>query len=136
MIFPMFAMVLLTFIVAVIAIRARVASVRLKQINLGYYRLMQAEVSGQVPERVQVTTRCFNNLFEVPILFYVACIAGLALGHISAFTLIIAWLFVISRIVHTWIHLTYNTVLHRMPAFWLGLILVLVLWIEQVLMVL
>lgn len=136
MIYPIFAMVLLTFIVAIVAIRARVASVRLRQVKLGYFRLMQADVSQQLPERVVVTTRCFNNLFEVPVLFYVVCVTSLALGHVSAFTHIIAWAFVISRYLHTWIHLTYNHVFHRMFAFWTGLILVMALWIEQVLMTL
>jgi hypothetical protein len=37
-----------------------------------------------------------------------------------------------SRIVHTWIHLSYNNILHRMNAYWLGLILVFMLWMEQV----
>jgi len=128
----MFTMILLTFIIGFAAMRARVASVRMKQIKIGYYRLMQTEVTQNVPERVTITTRSFNNMFEIPVLFYVAGTISLALDHVTTFSLIIAWLFVLSRLFHTWIHLSYNNILHRMNAYWIGLMLVLTLWIEQV----
>ena len=133
MIYPMFALVILTFIIAGLALKARFSSVKLRKIDLGFYRLMQAQVSQQIPERVTVTTRAFNNMFEIPVLFYTAGIAGLALDQVTGTSLVLAWLFVLSRCVHTWIHLTYNNVLHRMNAFWVGMVLVLALWIEQVL---
>lgn len=131
MIYPMFALVLLTFAIAIVALKARFASVKLRKIDIGYFRLMQAEVSQKVPERVTVTTRAFNNMFEIPLLFYVACLASLAMEQVTSFSLITAWSFVLSRYIHTWIHLTYNNVLHRMNAFWVGMVLVLALWIEQ-----
>ena len=132
MIYPMFATVLLTFIIGFAAMRARIASVRMKEINIGYYRLMQAQVKQNIPERVTVTTRSFNNMFEIPVLFYIAGTLSLALDQVTTFSLIIAWGFVLSRIFHTWIHLSYNNILHRMKAYWIGLILVFILWIEQV----
>jgi hypothetical protein len=132
MIYPMFTMVLLTFIIGFAAMRARIASVKMKEINIGYYRLMQAQVTQNIPERVTVTTRSFNNMFEIPVLFYIAGTLSLALDQVTTFSLIIAWGFVLSRIFHTWIHLGYNNILHRMNAYWIGLILVFILWIEQV----
>lgn len=133
MLFAMFALVLLTFVIAAFALKARFASVKLRQVGIGYFRLMQAEVSKPVPERVIVTTRCYNNMFEVPVLFYTAGTASLALDQVTTFSLVLAWAFVLSRCVHAWIHLTYNNVLHRMNAFWVGKVLVLALWIEQAL---
>lgn len=53
------------------------------------------------------------NLFELPVLFYVA---GLIIFQIRAFDWIycvLAWSFVALRCVHSTIHLTYNNVLHR-----------------------
>jgi hypothetical protein len=129
----MFAVVLLTFLIGFIAIRTRFTSIRLRQINIGYFKLMQAKISREVPERVIVTSRCFNNMFEIPVLFYAAGITGMALDQITPFSVIVAWLFVLSRCIHTWIHLTYNNLKHRMHAFWIGMALVLALWIEQVL---
>ena len=93
---------------------------------------MQTKVTQSVPERVIVTTRAFNNMFEIPVLFYVAGTLSLALNQVSIFSFILAWGFVFSRVIHTWIHLSYNHVLHRMNAYWVGLVLVLILWMEQV----
>ena len=92
MIYPMFTMILLTFIIGFAAMRARVASVRMKQIKIGYYRLMQTEVTQNVPERVTITTRSFNNMFEIPVLFYVAGTISLALDHVTTFSLLPGYL--------------------------------------------
>ncbi len=131
MIYPMFVLVLLTFIIAFIALHARIDSVRLRQIEFGFFRLMLTDNNQKVPERVTITTRAFNNMFEIPILFHVGAVMSLALDQVTNFSLMVAWLFVLSRISHSWIHLTYNNVIHRMYAFWAGMVLVLVLWLEQ-----
>ena len=114
MFYPMFAMVLLTAGVAIIAVRVRFKSVSSGQVPGKYYRLMQG---AEVPEIVAKTGRNFNNLLEVPLLFYVACTLYIALDISSAFGLIIASLFVLFRIVHSAIHIAYNHVLHRLAAF-------------------
>lgn len=136
MIFPMFAMVLLTLVVGTTALRARVASVKTREIDLGYFKLMQSRVDREVPERITVTTRAFNNMFEIPVLFYVVATVALAMDQVTPFTLFVAWGFVLSRCVHSWIHLTYNHILHRMNAYWVGIVLVVALWIEQAILAL
>jgi hypothetical protein len=78
----------------------------------------------EVPDIITKTTRNFNNQFEVPVLFYVVCSLYIFWGVNSYFALIIAWLFVALRIVHSRIHLTYNHVLHRMLTFWFSLLCV------------
>jgi hypothetical protein len=126
-------MVLLTLGVGIIAVRARFASVKSGQLDPRYFRNMHALEGTVVPERVVITSRCFNNQFEVPVLFYTGGVAALALDQVSIYSLALAGGFIFSRCVHAWIHLTYNKVLHRMNAFWVGIVLLLALWIEQVL---
>ncbi len=130
MLYPLFAMVILTFAVAIVAVRARFHSVRAKEVPISYFRDMQEKSSITVPERIQITTRCFNNQFEVPVMFYAAGVSAMALGVETTLTIVTAWLFVISRCVHAWIHLTYNHILHRMRAFWVAMLWVLLLWLE------
>jgi hypothetical protein len=122
-------MVLLTFIVGLVAARTRYAGVRSGDVKLKYFKLMQGQ---DIPERVIVTTRSFNNMFEVPVLFYVACTLSISLGVAGVPGLVLAWLFVSLRYVHAFIHLTYNHFLHRMLAFWASFICVLLLWIYLV----
>lgn len=127
MLYPMAAMVLLTFIVGAVAIKIRFTSVKKGEVNARYYKLMQGE---NVPEIVTKTTRCFNNQFEVPLLFYVACTLYISLGIESSTGLIFSWLFVGLRFIHAYIHLTYNHLLHRISAFWLAFISVIILWLN------
>jgi hypothetical protein len=94
----MFLMVLLTFIVACIAVTARFASVNNKTVTAKFYSLMNGQ---EVPDIITKTTRNFNNQFEVPVLFYVACSLYIFWGINSYFALIIAWLFVALRIMHS-----------------------------------
>lgn len=127
LLYPMFLMVVLTFVIACIAVKARFASVKNKTVRANYYRLMNGQ---EIPDVITKTTRNFNNQFEVPTLFYVVCSLYIFWGVNSYFALIIAWLFVILRIIHSYIHLTYNHVLHRMLAFWFSLLCVMGLWVE------
>lgn len=127
MLYPMSAMVLLTFIIGVIALKARFNSVKSGELKAKYYALMQGE---NEPIFVTKTTRCFNNQFEIPVLFYVVGTLMLSLSIESFISIIFAWLFVLLRCVHAYIHLTYNHVMHRMLVFWLALLCVMGLWVN------
>ena len=82
-----------------------------------------------VPDIVIKTTRNFNNQFEIPTLFYVICVLYISLGIESFIAVIFAWLFVSFRFIHSYIHITYNNILHRMLTFWAAFICVMVLWV-------
>ncbi len=125
MIYPMFTMVILTFIVGCLAAKCRFSSLRSGEINLKYFKLMAGQ---DVPELVTKTTRCFNNMFEIPVLFYVACSLYLSLGIDSLVGIVFAWLFVALRVAQVYIHITYNQIIHRMSAFWGAFLCVMVLW--------
>ncbi|WP_426357307.1 MAPEG family protein [Pseudocolwellia sp. HL-MZ19] len=126
MLYPVFLMVLLTFVVGFITVKVRFASVKKGDVSAKYFKLMDGE---NVPKIVTKTSRNFNNQFEVPVLFYVVCCLFISLQIESEIAVIFAWLFVVSRIVHSYIHLTYNYIIHRMLSFWAGLMFVLGLWI-------
>lgn len=125
MLYPMATMVLLTLIVGIVAIKNRVACVRNKEVSIRYFKLMQGD---DIPEAVIKSTRCFNNQFEIPVLFYVACTLHISLHVDSISGVILAWLFVGLRYLHAFIHLTYNHILHRILSFWSAFICVVVLW--------
>jgi hypothetical protein len=118
-------MVLLTFIIGVLTVKVRFASVRNREVNPKFYKLMQGQ---EVPEIVTKTTRCFNNMFETPVLFYVVCSLYFASDIESVVGIIFAWLFVALRYIHAYIHLTYNHVVHRLIAFGCAFLCIMVLW--------
>ena len=129
MILPMFAMVLLTFFVLIYGLRIRVSAVKTGAVDVSYFKTFQTEAN--VPVRLLQHKNHVDNLFQVPTLFYAAAVCALILGP-SPLMVGLAWCFVATRIVHSYIHLTYNNVLHRAPAFVLGNICLLVLWINIV----
>lgn len=126
MLYPMFSMVILTFIIGVITLAVRVNSVRSGQVKIKYFRAMQGQ---DVPDIVNRTSRCFSNMFEIPVLFYVAASLFLSLNIHSQTAVVCAWLFVVFRCLQAIVHLTYNNVLHRMMMFWGCVIAMLVMWV-------
>ena len=126
MILPMFAMLMLTLAIAILAVIVRIKSVTIGVVKISYYRAMQGQ---DVPDMVTKSTRCFNNQFEVPILFYIVSTLFVALNIASILAITLAWCFVALRAWHALIHLTYNNVIHRMFSFGAGCIVVLAMWV-------
>ena len=126
-IYPVFSLVMLTFIVAFATGISRVISVRRREVNPKHYILM---TGGTPPEYVQKIGRNFANLLETPILFYLLAALVVTLKIDSALMLNLAWFYVVLRLVHTLIHISYNYVIHRFLAFALSMLSLLAMWIE------
>ena len=125
MLYPLFAMVLLTFVVMLTTFITRVKAVKAGEVMLEFYQLFRGE---QEPERVRVTSRHYANIFEVPVLFYTASVLAIALQIDCNVLPIVAWCFVGFRIIHSIIHLTYNKVHHRVMAFLASNVCVFGMW--------
>ena len=131
-IYPIFSLVLLTFIVAGCVGFSRLLSVRRRQVHPKYFALMTGYTP---PAYVQKFGRNFENLLEMPVLFY--ALGGLAIVlEISDSTLVSqAWLFVLLRFLHTAVHITYNNSLHRLIIFALSMLTLLSMWIHLFILV-
>ena len=70
----------------------------------------------------------FRNLFELPVLFYLALVVAALTGQVTVLTLALAWIFVIARIVHSAIQCSYNKVMHRFRAYVAGGLALWALW--------
>ncbi|MBK52299.1 MAG: hypothetical protein CMQ45_07950 [Gammaproteobacteria bacterium] len=126
MIYPMFVMVMLTFIVLLFTLRVRIAALRRGEVSLNYYSLFQGE---EISDLIIKTSRNVANLFEVPVLFYAAGVLYVAMEISDPLPVKLAWIFVIARVMHTCIHLSYNNIMHRLVVFGLGNLSVLGMWI-------
>jgi len=129
MIYPMFAMVLLTATVLVILFRSRVAAVRQGLVSVAYFRIYQGEVE---PESTAKPARHFANLFEAPVLFYVVCVAAMA-THVTGIAMqALAWTYVAMRVLHTTVHLGGNRLSKRIRAYFFSWLVLLAMWIYLV----
>jgi hypothetical protein len=111
---PCAAMVGLTAVVWAHALYERIAELRLRRIP------PQSIATSRDVARLLKNTRAldnFSNLFELPVLFYVLCLALLASNSGTPGYVTAAWIFVALRMGHSVIHVTYNRVFHRF-AFW------------------
>jgi hypothetical protein len=70
----------------------------------------------------------FRNLFETPVLFCVAVLTIYAAALTSLPYVVLAWLYVVLRVVHSAIHCTYNNVMHRFRAFVASLVVLWAIW--------
>jgi hypothetical protein len=126
LVFPMLALVLLTFGVLVVLFRSRVRMIREGLAPVSYFRLFQGSPE---PEFAAKPARHFTNLFEAPVLFYAACLAAMVAGVTGVGVVTLAWAYVAMRYLHAWVHLGSNRVRHRMRAYFASWLLLLALWI-------
>jgi hypothetical protein len=86
--------------------------------------------SAQMAARIHDTRAAdnFRNLFELPVLFYLALVVAALTAQATTMVLVLAWLFVALRVLHSAIHCTYNKVMHRFKAYLAGGIVLWALW--------
>ena len=72
------------------------------------------------PDYVVKFSNNIANQFETPVLFYALCFMLWALNAVGAVAVVVAWGYVVTRIVHAYIHTGSNYVPHRKKVFMLG----------------
>lgn len=129
LVYPMFAMVVLSALALVTLFRRRVAAVRAGAVRSSFYREYRGATE---PDRSHVAARHFANLFEAPTLFYAGCLAAMVTGDSTSLVLALAWLYVVLRAVHSAIHLGGNRLRYRIRAFFLSWLVLIGLWLHVV----
>src|SRR5882672_6654259 len=112
--FPIVALATLTFAVLLLIPLRRFRAGMAGQVVFDDFRYGE---SARVPPEVALPNRNMMNLLELPILFYVACLAYFVTERVNETALVLAWAYVGLRIAHSAIHLSYNRVRHRLIAF-------------------
>ncbi|MGD9021662.1 MAG: MAPEG family protein, partial [Lysobacterales bacterium] len=72
----------------------------------------------------------FANLFEAPVLFYLAILLTLILMVQDTIIVYLAWAYVATRAAHSAIHCTYNRVMHRFRVFIASSFILLAIWVR------
>ena len=122
---PLFVQVALTFFLLFWTGRARVAAVRRGDVHPRDIALRESNW----PKRETQIANAYHNQLELPVLFYVLTILAIITRHADLLFVLLAWLFVLLRLVHVYIHLTSNHVGRRYAAFAAGVLVLLVMWV-------
>ncbi|SDE37410.1 MULTISPECIES: MAPEG family protein [Kordiimonas] len=126
--YPMLGMAALTFSVVTLLAKRRFAAVKSGETkNPAFFKTFRGE--SPEPPSVQAVQRNFANLFEMPMLFYPACVAAGMLDKVDAISLSLAWAYVALRVIHTLVHVTGNDVPTRFKIFFLSNVPLMALWI-------
>ena len=122
---PCTAMVLVTALVWIKLYADRLGEMRAKRISP--QALSTARAAAGKLENTQAADN-FRNLFEVPVLFYVLCIAVAITGGSTPGLVLAAWIFVGLRALHCLIHVSYNRVVHRFLVYVASTLLMFGMW--------
>jgi hypothetical protein len=125
---PLLAQVLLTFTVWIYLFARRLPEISNKKIDPQDLQDRAAAhglltVSGAASNNLK-------NLFELPVLFYMAVLLSLSLMIQDMVLAQLAWGFVIMRVIHSAIHCSYNNVTHRFLAYALSCLFLMFMWIR------
>ena len=126
--YPVFVQVLLTILVACSMAVARARAIKTMDRKRGNPDLALGRVVW--PEDAAKRAANYSNQFELPVLFYAVVAFALITKGADTLMIVLAWLFVLTRIVHAAIHIGPNKVRWRSPAFALGFLIVVLMWIK------
>jgi hypothetical protein len=123
---PVFAMMALVLVVAYLTFRERVRQFKALRVHP-----QKVSTRGEFAAALK-DTRCadnFSNLFETPVMFYVACVGLFATQTVSASALALAWVYVLIRVGHSVVHCGSNVVMTRFKFFAASMLVMLALWL-------
>jgi hypothetical protein len=122
---PMFAQVALTFVLLFWMGFLRMGALRSGAVQPQQIALREPNW----PLRVLQIGNAFHNQLELPVLFYVVVLLALVTETLDVILYVLSWMFVLSRFVHAYIHVTSNRLDRRTGVFGVGAIALLLMWV-------
>jgi hypothetical protein len=122
---PVFVQIALTFGLLLWMGRVRIRALREKQLLVADIALGEPNW----PAPVTQIQNAYQNQFELPVLFYVLIALALLTGHATATLVALSWVFVLSRLVHAFVHATTNNVPRRFWSYCVGFATLALLWL-------
>jgi hypothetical protein len=121
---PLFVEVILTFVLLfwLAPLRGRdISSGAVKPANVALREPNWSKRSLQV-------AYSFSNQFELPVLFYVLTILAYFTHHAGILFVVLAWVFVIFRCLHAFVHVTSNKIQLRGSMFGISALALAIMW--------
>jgi len=123
---PLFTMVILTFGIGILMLRARIKAVH-EGLNPGYFHFNRG---ARLPDDLVKVSQHFGNMFELPVLFYVVVLALYITSSVDIPSLCLSWMSVASRLAHAYVHLGHNRLRSRRWVFLISTAVLFSLWVK------
>ena len=122
---PVFVQVALTF-----GLLAWMAYARTGSVSRGETKMRDIALGQPAwPAKPTQISNCYDSQFQIPLLFYVLVVLAWITKQADLLFVVMAWIFVLSRLAHAYIHTTSNHVPTRFRAFAVGMLVLLLMWI-------
>lgn len=117
-------------VLLIILVTFRMFGERVRQVKAEKIPFREIPSSSQMATRFADTRAADNyrNLFEAPVLFYLALVVAFAIGAVTPLTLGLAWSYVALRYLHSFIHCSYNRIRDRLYVFFASNLVLWALW--------
>ena len=113
---PVLAQVFLVVLMFAVLARRKIGALKARQVDRG-----AAALDNKAwPENVVKVSNNLDNQSQVPVLFYVLCLVAYSAGAVNLALLVLAWVFVVSRYIHAYVHIGSNYVPLRLRLFMAG----------------
>jgi len=121
---PLFAEVVLTFVLML-----WMGALRQGDYRSGVVKPQEIALrEPKWPPRTAQAANSFSNQFELPVLFYVLTILALITKQAGIAFVVLAWIFVVCRLLQAYIHVTSNVVRLRGGFYIIGAVALMVMW--------
>lgn len=121
---PAFVHVALVMVIAACMGLGRVRAVREGKVRVKDIALD----SSKWPDDLRKLSNNYENQFQLPVFYYAVLALLLVTGLADGVAVVLSWIFVATRLVHTLIHTGGNVVLRRFQAFLAGLVIIVLMW--------
>jgi hypothetical protein len=129
---PLFVEVILTFVLLFV-----LAPMRTRDFASGAVRPQDIALrEPKWPKRTTQFGNAFSNQFELPVLFYVLTILAYITHLAGVVFVVLAWVFVLFRILHAYVHVTSNVVRLRGTLFAISAVVLAIMWLIYIVQVL
>ncbi|WP_048648988.1 MAPEG family protein [Nitratireductor soli] len=118
--------------VLVYAVYLLIAVRRKRAVATGSARVSQFRENRDEPPESLFVRNNLANQFELPTLFHAACLALFVTGNAGPPAIGLAWVFVLSRYAHAYVHITSNRIRYRQPLFIAGFLALALMWMALV----
>ncbi len=122
---PLFVLVLMTFVIGFLLAGNRAPLLTRGEVRPEDVSLRQANW----PKRSLQIGYSFQNQFELPVLFYVLTILAMITKHADILFVTMAWIFVVFRLAHAFVHCTSNNLRARGGLFGIAALVLAIMWL-------
>jgi hypothetical protein len=125
---PLFAQVALTFVLLFWMGALRYRALRVGEVDPEKVRLREPNW----PPRVLQIANAYHNQLELPVLFYIVMLLAMLTKTLDVVVYVLAWMFVLARIAHAYVHVTSNRLDRRTGVFGIGALALFLMWVVVV----